>query len=236
MKAGFLPQLPLELAFVESSVDDMTVELRPSAPSASPRQSPEQPSAGPAASELPAQPAPSPPPSPPAAVAESASDFAAPTEAVAAEAEISLAVVEENWRTILANLRQVDSVAQGLMNSVNLLAVEGNDVIVEASSELIRGRVEQPRVRSHAESCISQVTGTTVRLRCVVKGEYRPTGQSSLPPAPGTARLEDADQVRPDPEPGPKAERSISPSGASESHNDPMLQEGLDLGGVIREI
>jgi DNA polymerase-3 subunit gamma/tau len=233
MKTSFLPQLPLELAFVESSVDEMTVEVTPSPPTATHTQSLKRPQARPSAIETTTLPQPTPPP--PAAVTESPTTYDTPPPAADAVGEISLSILEDNWPTILADLRQVDRMTQGLMNSVKLVGVDGNTVIVEAPSDLLKGRIEQPTVRSHAEPCISQAIGTAVRLRCVTKDEYR-SGTQSLPsPAPAGETTRRLGQDQPQPASDSNAEKVTTTPDNSGMQDDPLLQEGLNLGGVIRE-
>ncbi len=233
MKTSFLPQLPLELAFVESSVDEMTAQVAPATPGATHTQSPEPPDARPSAIETATLPQPPPPPA--AAVTESPTTYEAPPPAPDPVGEISLEMLEDNWRRILAELRRVDTMTQGLMNSTKLVGVEGNTVIVEAPSELLKGRIEQPRVRSHAEPCISQAIGTPVRLRCVTKGEYRPGRQSPPSSAPAAETTQHLGQQQPQPAPDSNAEEVTTTPEISEMQDDPLLQEGLNLGGVIRE-
>lgn len=233
MKANFLPQLPLELVFVESSVDEMTVEAAPAAPTPTHTQSPERPLARPPGIETatPAQ------PTPPlaAAVTESPTTYDTPPAARHTVGEISLDMVEDNWRTILADLRQLDSMTQGLMNSVKLVGVDGNTVIVEAPSELLKGRIEQSSVRSHAEPCISQAIGIPVTLRCVTKGEYRSATQSPPSPASPGETPQHHSLKRPQPAPDSRADEVTITPDNSTLQDDPLLQEGLNLGGVIRE-
>ncbi len=233
MKANFLPQLPLELAFVESSVDEMTVEAAPAAPTPTHTQSPERPQARPPGIETATPARPTPPLA--AGVTESPTTYDTPPAARYTVGEISLDMVEDNWRTILADLRQLDSMTQGLMNSVKLVGVDGNTVIVEAPSELLKGRIEQSRVRSHAEPCISQAIGIPVTLRCVTKGEYRSATQSPpSPPSPGET-IQHRSQEHPQPAPDSNAEEVSRTPDNSTLQDDPLLQEGLNLGGVIRE-
>ena len=233
-RTSAVPQLPLELAFVESSVDEMTVEVTPVAPTAPHTQSPEHPEdRRPPGIETAALPPPTPPPA--AAVTETPTTYGTPPAAPDAVGEISLQMLENNWQTILTNLRQVDRLTQGLMNSVKLVGVDGNAVIVEAPSELLKGRIEQPRVRSHAEPCISQAIGTPVILRCVTKGEYRSGAQFPPSPAPADEATQQHRQEHRQPVPGSNVEEVTTTPDNSGLPDDQLLQEGLNLGGVIRE-
>jgi hypothetical protein len=207
--------------------------VTPDAPTATHTQPPERLETRPSGLETPAPPQSIPPPA--SALTESPTTYHAPPAAPEPVGEISLDMVQDHWRTILADLRQVDRMTQGLMNSVKLVGVDGNTVIVEAPSELLKGRIEQPSVRSHAEPCISQAIGTPVRLRCVEKGEYRPGAQSSPSPAPAGQTTQHLGQQQPQPASDSNADEVSTTPDNSAMQDDPLLQEGLNLGGVIRE-
>jgi hypothetical protein len=134
----------------------------------------------------------------------------------------------------MSELRQIDRMAQGLMNSVNLVGVEGIDVIVEAPSELLKGRIEQPSIKSHVEPCISKIMGQQVRLRCVAKGDYVPRARPAPPAGPAETAVKseappalESEQISGGGQPAP------SPGGKA-SPIDPMVEEVLRLGGQVR--
>jgi hypothetical protein len=169
---------------------------------------------------------------------------------------LSLATLQEHWRDILSRVRQINKTSEGLMRSVVLVGVEGNVVIVEAPSDLLRGRIEQPSIRSHVEPCISQVVGIQVRLQCVVKGEYQPR----LPAAPALASGEAPPRTEPastegnlrlahreDRPPGSASAAGSVPGPADRPPEmlagreqalvgDPMIEEAMKLGGKIGAI
>jgi DNA polymerase-3 subunit gamma/tau len=276
MKVGFLPQLPLELAFVEAVIDESTAEpssvasppLAPAqkrsvpatAPSAPPRQadtsslSPEpQPaladreqkrSVSPTVSSKPppqadtSSPSPSPEPAP-ADQASSAPPPSGSSTSPAAASDLSFDVVNDNWPDILSQLRLADrrvgvrSVKVGaLMGSVALVGVEGPDVIVEASSDWLKSRVEEPSTKTHIEECISQVIGASSRLRCVLKGEYQGSTKRTAP-APDPAPQEQESKAKA----SPAQDESVPATEDSpNSDDDPMLQEALSLGAEIKNV
>ena len=81
--------------------------------------------------------------------------------------------MSEKWQDILAQLRQTNKMVEALMRSVSLVGVEGNSVVVEVPSDLLKGRIEQPNSKSYVEQSISQVLGVSTSLRCVLKGQHR---------------------------------------------------------------
>jgi hypothetical protein len=148
---------------------------------------------------------------------------------------VTFDLLKDNWRIILTNLRQVDKMAQGLMNSVILVGVKGNEVIVEAPSELIKGRIEPPRIRSQVESCISQVVGMPMHLRCVSKGEYR----SNPAPLHTDLHVVAPDQANIATQALPQAQSAAAPNSGMSAppeeanpDDDPIADEVLKLGGV----
>jgi DNA polymerase-3 subunit gamma/tau len=243
MKVGFLPQLPLELAFVEAVMDETVLE----SPAASPRVSAQkEPSAvapprapvlkEPAPSEMPSTPPvqvrPAPrPPAPASAAKDSPAQRPASATASGTPGNISFDTVNSNWQDILARLRQTNKMVEALMRSVSLVGVEGNSVIVEVPSDLLKGRIEQPSSKSYVEQSISQVIGAaSAHLRCVLKGEYRTRVQPAATPDPSSAS--ETQQA----EPGSSSEKLSGGSDEVDSREDPMLQEALNLGAEIKNV
>lgn len=230
MKVGFLPQLPLELAFVEAVMDESATE----APAAPPRVPVQKPPGAPAAPSISSEPSHSSPPSPPAAPVSATKD--SPVQATAPSTsskigDLSFDVVNDHWQDILAQLRQANKMVEALMRSVRLVGVEGNSVIVEAPSDLLKGRIEQAGSKSPVEQSISQVIGASARLRCVLKGEYRPrtqSGTSASNPSP-------AGEVH-RAEPGSSGEKGPVSSDQAGSQDDPMVQEALRLGAEVKNV
>jgi DNA polymerase-3 subunit gamma/tau len=236
MKVGFLPQLPLELAFVEAVVDESAMapaeKRTPSASSPSAQTlkepAPSASASGPAQGTQPG----SRPPSSASAPAVKEASAQPPASSIPPEgaSDISLDVVSEKWQDILAQLRQANKMVEALMRSVSLVGVEGNNVVAEAPSDLLKGRIEQPNSRSYVERAISQVIGVPASFRCVLKGEYRPHPQSAS--VPGSSSGEEPDQAESSSSPGTVS----SDSDEVTSEEDPMLQEALSLGAEIKNV
>jgi len=154
---------------------------------------------------------------------------APPTPPVEA-GDISFDVVSEKWQDILAQLRQTNKMVEALMRSVSLVSVEGNSVVAEAQSDLLKGRIEQPNSKSYVEQAISQVIGVSASFRCVLKGEYRAHPQSAAVAGPSSGG--ETNQAE-------SASSSGTVSGDSDeitSEEDPMLQEALSLGAKIKNV
>ncbi len=232
MKAGFLPQLPLELAFVEAVMDESVAES-PAAPSHIPTQKQPLPPAAPSSSSTPARsslPSSSPAPETEAKApppVQSAPASSSPT----AMGDLSLDTVNDNWQNILVQLRQSNKMVEALIRSARLVSVEGNSVIIEAPSDLLKGRIEQTGSKSQVEQSISQVMGVSVRLRCVLKGEYRPR----TPPAASAPDPPPAGKTR-EAEPSSSSESASGITGDEDSKEDPMLKEALNLGAEIKNV
>ena len=239
-KVGFLPQLPLELAFVEAVMDESADSQRIAAQKEPPVAAPRPPQAlkesalseatttprqemhpgSQSASQRPATPAEERPPQ-------------APTSSTAPEVagDVSFDTVNDSWQSILTQLRQTNKMVEALMRSVSLVGVEGNRVIVEASSDLLKGRIEQATAKSCVEQGISDVIGAPVNLRCVLKGEY--PRQAQLAPAtpdPASANKRHSDEA------GASPEGESEEGGEVDTEEDPMLQEALSLGAQLKNV
>jgi DNA polymerase-3 subunit gamma/tau len=225
MKVGFLPQLPLELAFVEAVMEEPAAETSPAA-------KPEETQKQAASSAV----TPSAPPKT-KVVREAPAPSEAPP-APAAKGGLSLDAVEKNWQDILTHLRELNKIAEALMRSVKLVDVEGNSVVIEAPSDLIKGRIEQQGSKSAVEQSIAHVLGVSASLRCVSKGTYRSSAQSSQ----ATGAQPEAINSSEDDQPGEQAESastlddSSQDSGEIDLENDPMVREALDLGAEIKNV
>lgn len=247
MKVGFLPQLPLELAFVEAVVDASATES-PAAPSRlteqkkraavdpSPARVLKEPASSEVSSEPPQQARPEDqrPPSPASAPAAKEEEFTAqPTMSSTPPAEaggISFDVVDDNWQEILAQLRQANKMVEALMRSVSLVGVEGNSVVVEVPSDLLKGRIEQPNSKSYVEQSISQVLGVSTSLRCVLKGQHRARpGLTATAGSPSGGETHQAEQSSP-------SETESEGGDEANSEEDPMLQEALSLGAKVKNV
>ncbi len=254
-KTGFLPQLPLELAFLESTTaaeetppravetaQAQTSEAKTVYKPAAPTVTPGKPAVTPP-EPAPRASAPAAPPPPPPAETTPAPEQNEPAEAVgeqpAAAHSLAFEHVEQSWRAILSAVRKTDPMVQGLMNSVELVDVERTTVIIEAPSDLLRGRINQPHTKALIEGCLTQVLGTKAHLRCVMHGEHVPSSRPAQPAVENSVAKEapsDAQEYRTGEGAGDVAASPAASNETSEAtHDDPMIDEGLKLGGIISD-
>ncbi|GAB4540620.1 MAG: DNA polymerase III subunit gamma/tau [Anaerolineae bacterium] len=239
MKVGFLPQLPLELAFVEAVVDEAERDLpapeeKKSEPAPVPQKSASSPA--PSTSPLEARPARQPVSKSPAA-ADTGTPAPSPAAAPAsspARGDVSFETVQQNWSNILAQLRQTNKMVEALMRSVNLVGVEGNSVVVEVPSDLLKGRIEQPTARSCVEQGISQVIGAPASLRCVLKGTYH--GRTQHPPEPAPQAPSQTNETTDAAESDVSSEKGAEEGSGVDIEDDPMVREALSLGAEIKNV
>jgi DNA polymerase-3 subunit gamma/tau len=233
MKAGFLPQLPLELAFAETVLDDLPATEPPASRPRAPehKQSASAPPAsrstvpGPTSAAVPALKETAP------VSQASAPQPAEPPASSVSAVSLSFETVDANWQDILIQLRQVSKMDEALMRSVRLIGVEGNRVTVEASSDLLKGRIDQPASKLRVEQSISHVVGCSVSLRCVLKGEYQ-AGVARSSPSSGTTSGDEVSRS----ESNPVADSTQDDLDKADTESDPMVEEALNLGAQIRNV
>jgi DNA polymerase-3 subunit gamma/tau len=224
-RTSFIPQLSLELAFLEA-ISGESPEAAPAQPvvarevrvrTAEAASSPKA-STSLSASEISSTPSRLP------VMREASNDLAAPLVVPGQSDNVTLDKLRDNWKSvILVQLRKRDPMAQGLLNSVILLDVVGDEVIVEAASDWLKGRIEQARIRSKIEACFKEVLGTPLRLRCVLKGEYQLGRTSDRAASEATAAAEPSES-----EVGNTASRPH----VVNAEDDPVAEEIRRLGGV----
>ncbi len=170
------PQLPLELAFVEATLEPEVV------PSPAPVQA-----AAPASESVPA-PATrrrgTPPPRVvlPRKVAAAASPGdAAPSPAPGEGGEVSAALVaqlQEQWREVVRRVEPV--MLSALLRDARPLGAEGGALVLGFQHEFHRGRVAQAENLRRVEAALSRIAGQPLRVRCVMAKAWKPAvGQTA---------------------------------------------------------
>jgi DNA polymerase-3 subunit gamma/tau len=156
-QTGWQPQLPLELAFI-NSVDDLyapSVEAAPAPRAVQPQR------AAPAA-----PPSPSPEPVQEAQAEPVVEETPQPVEPV-----ISLEEIRGKWNLFIKGLRQVDLAAEALLRSegVHLHSIEGNTVVLTAPSDILRDKMQSEGTRAVIEQVLGSVyqQPLTIRARTV---------------------------------------------------------------------
>ena len=156
-RSAWQPSLPLEVAFIESlEAGASTGGMAPHKPS--PRK----------ASQAKTQPTPA-PEDMPAAEAE-----AAP---VPVEGGLTLKLINEHWRQILAVIRRSNTTTEALLRSGRLLGVKDGTVYL-GFSEVLKSKMEKSDNMNLVRSAFQQVLNQDAPIQCVVY-----TGKAgSLPP------------------------------------------------------
>lgn len=144
--SGWQPQLPLEIAFVQS-VERLYETPAPDpqlAPPAARQRPTRQPSAPPAEED---EPGPEAPPADEGGV------------------NLTVAQVNEHWRNVLKTCRSMDLTVEALLNTGKLLAVEGRTVVVQMPSDMLRDKIELDEHRQIIESALQQVFNLPLTIR-----------------------------------------------------------------------
>ena len=170
-----IPQLPLEMALVESL---LTVEV--------------------AATAFPGQ-AETPPPilSPQPVASSQAVESSAPARTIeqqvrksegapsiseppSAAQALSLREVERVWPQVLQAVRQRNPTTQAVLNTgCQPVEVNGNEIIVTFPFPFLRDKLGDPQRRMEIQEALSEVLRTRCRLRLVLASEYTPSSDLS---------------------------------------------------------
>jgi len=164
---GWQPQLPLELAFVDS-----LEALYPSAASPEPTAVP-APAAPPPPTRQPAAPAYQPPAAAPTAPAYSPNEEMTTTEGAAPI--IALADVHARWADVMTFSRQRDFGVEALLKTGRLFAIEGSTVVYQMPSDLLRDKIESADALAIVEAAMQQVFGLALNFSVRVGSRQGPS-------------------------------------------------------------
>lgn len=154
LKPGWQPQLPLELALV----DALNRPAQPAQVASAPAQTTRAP-------------APSAPARSQAATASVAPGSPDPIESTPPEApatDLAFVTVSDQWPALLAELRSRSVQTWGLMNSCQLIGVEGDTIVLQWPSAMLRDKFEKGKDKRLVEDVMSEMIGRRVRTRCIV--------------------------------------------------------------------
>ncbi len=184
--AGWQPQLPLELAFVESAVGATPV---------APVQSPNPVSASAARSIAPSPapvtiapsqgPQPSVPPARPPEVAQPGN--VTPALAQTADMDSLVGDVVSRWPDIKSQMRAVDLSLSALLNDARPLGQDGDgQLVLGFKHNFHRGKANTPENRATLEGLISKLLGSPLRIRCEIEKDWSGSTSGSMPLAAPT--------------------------------------------------
>ena len=164
LRSGWRPQLPLELALINSILD-------PSAPNAaagvlSTGSAAGSSGMGNTARTLPPRPAPAPAAKPAAKLAENPPPAysTAPEQAVSAS-DLTLARIRESWSRVLATVRERDSRSYTLFVRAQPGSFDGDLLSIYVDSDLVRQKCSRPETMLLLQGVLAEVLGSPMRIR-----------------------------------------------------------------------
>ncbi|HSJ59278.1 MAG TPA: DNA polymerase III subunit gamma/tau [Anaerolineae bacterium] len=205
LKRGFqsIPQLALEMAFVESlhtTPGGEAVQPVP-APHATPSRPPaaaRRPDEPPAQQSQPAD-SPSPPPAagpaeqrhdtPQAGASEPPRTAAEPESRPAASDGVSIAQVTAAWDQVLAAVRRRNPTSEAALRSgCRAVEVNGGEVVITFPYPVLRDKLAHPQRRMEIQEALSDVVGIPCSVKLVLAAEYPPSQvPQDAPAGPYTA-------------------------------------------------
>lgn len=199
-----IPQLPLELAFVEVATTDTMVSeaALPTPAAASVKHTKTPPSV-----TLP-QPA-QPPSQPPAEV-----EVTEPKPVSSDQTKGDLTISQAQLDAVGAELKRRNlGMAQGLLNSGQIVGINKNSIIMSLPSPLLRDRIE--KVKQSILEALDKVLGASVNIEFIVgEGENQAFVSQSPPPSPTSPPITEEKKTT--------------------FEDDPLIKSALDLGGEIK--
>ncbi len=175
--SGWQPQLPLELAFVEASLERAlpATANAPAAPAVAPvapppTRAPTPPTAATPAPQRPAAPSP------------------AATSAPKSGAALQLADVAPRWREVIDLVRPVNLSLSALLRDATPLATDAEGRLVLGFKHAFhRNKIDEDNGRRAVEDALATVFTHPVRVRCVLEKEWQAAASAPAPAAPRQA-------------------------------------------------
>jgi len=203
-----IPQLPLEMALVESLLPKTAPSAAPAPASAqqpAPRvATPSTPQ--PETRRVAEAPATAPQSAPSAQPHTPVADVAAPTPQAGAGA-LELGQVKRSWDQVLQAVRQRNPATQAVLNTgCEPAEVSGNEVVVTFPYPFLREKLGDPQRKKEIQDALAEVFQVNCRLRLVLASEYKPRHQA----APTALRETAVEVQNPQPAQGDEVPEPIS--------------------------
>lgn len=179
LRTSWQPSLALEMAFAESVEEEteesvpvvhpqvqhvpQTIRSEPAVVPPEPKTVVQVPQAPQAQSKSEAQPQP---------VADAAVKENKPSSAVSSQ------LIQSKWQAIRAEVKRTSPAAEALLNSLKLLQVKDDTLILGFQGSILKSKMESEENISVTRQAIASVTGADLQIRCVVannKSESSPT-------------------------------------------------------------
>ena len=185
-----IPQLPLELAFVESRLEPEVPQAsaqtvrqeqvlyqtspRVASKAAAPQSGVEAPEAK-TEEASPLEPAPTPEQTPSGEGKETAVEQETPARQSSADS-VTLTQVEQAWAMVLHAVRQRNPATEGALRSqCKPVEVAGDEVIITFPFPFLREKLVEPKRKAEIQDALSEVLNTKCRVKFVKDSEYVPT-------------------------------------------------------------
>jgi DNA polymerase-3 subunit gamma/tau len=162
LRSGWRPQLPLELALIDSILEPASV--RAAEPAAA------KPMAGGSPRPLPPRPAPAALPAKPVikTMDSAPAPYTAAPEDGSTPAGVSLGRVRESWDRVLSTIRERDCRSHTLFAGTRPDSLDGDLLLVVVASDLVRQKCSRPETMLVLQSVLAEVLGTPMRIRFAV--------------------------------------------------------------------
>ncbi len=162
LRASVNPTLPLEIALIESTLDDQT----PAAPAPRATIPPKsKPSAETSSSKIEKR-------APASKGTESKAEeaeAASPQPDAAENSNLDVESLRENWNRVLANIRQRNKMAEALLKDAEPVKIEGNQIILGFRHEVHAERFEkQANGKELIEKALKEIFNQQYRVKCVL--------------------------------------------------------------------
>jgi len=210
-----IPQLPLELALVESGLEPeipqasaQTVRQEQALYQTSPRVAAKSEVPAPKAetSEAKAEGVPSPAPAPAPAEAPSSQEDEAPVvretpTQPGSAGSLTLAQVEQSWAMVLHAVRQRNPATEGALNTqCKPVEVAGDEVVITFPFPFLREKLVEPQRKAEIQDALSEVLHTKCRVKMVKDSDYVPAAHVNPTPLPsGPSQSSRAQEAPEDP-------------------------------------
>jgi DNA polymerase-3 subunit gamma/tau len=212
VKSGLqvVPQLPLELALVESISEEAAPQAAVQPPG---DQEPRSPADRPLPNRLQAAPSSSPvqpesqvrrvaeqpaatPASPPEAQVTAPARVESMPESTTSAGLLTLAQVESAWNQVLNVVRLRNPTTQGVLNTgCKPVEVNGDEIVVTFPFPFLREKLRDPQRKSEIQDALSEVFRTDCRLKLVLASEYAPQQQAPHRQAPSAPPAQEPEQA-----------------------------------------
>jgi DNA polymerase-3 subunit gamma/tau len=177
-----VPQLPLELAFVETVTPvtaTSTVEPGGVIVSPAPKLAP-----APVRVEVPVKPAPNSPP-------QRVSDIVSVETPMTSEALLTLEMVQQSFEQAIKELEPKNrAMAEALRSDVRLYCITGKEIHF-ITSDFMKSRFEKPQPRAAIDNAFSQAIGQTVAVRFLTEKNVTSPTSTAVPGAEGSESAAD---------------------------------------------